>query len=188
MTHGIPRYPLHLIDVVHAAGGTRVVIRPMLPQDSGLQRDFFRGLSAESRYGRFMAVVNDGPEALIGHLAAVDYVRHMALLAVAIEDGHEVMIGEARYVVDGTDAAACELAIAVADRWQARGIGRALLARLECQAAMSGLSRMVAETLIGNSRMIALARRAGFAVLPCREDARLANLEKLLRAERPRAA
>lgn len=182
------RYPMHLIDAVHAAGGSRVVIRPMLSQDTGLQRDFFRGLSADSRYSRFMSIVKDAPEALIERLVPVDYVRHLALLAVAIEDGREMMVGEARYVVDKKDAATCELAVAVADNWQRRGIGRALLDRLQRQAAASGVCRMVAETLIGNRAMISLARSAGFAVRACREDARLAVLEKCLRADRPAAA
>ena len=42
MTYTIPRYPVHLIDVVQAADGSRVTIRPTLPQDVELQRDFFR--------------------------------------------------------------------------------------------------------------------------------------------------
>ena len=188
MACGIPRYPVHLIDVMLAADGTRVVIRPMLPQDTGLQRDFFRGLSAASRYNRFMAQISHAPEALIERLSAVDYVRHLALLAVVSKDGREAMIGEARYVVDAKDAAICELAIAVSDAWQSQGVGRALLDRLQRQAAASGICRMVAETLIGNDRMIALARSAGFAVMASREDARLAILEKLLLAERPAAA
>jgi acetyltransferase len=179
---------MHPIDVVHAAGGARVVIRPMLPRDSGLQRAFFRGLSAESRYRRFMSAGRDVPEALIERLARVDDVRHLALAAMVIEDGREMMIGEARYVVDNEDAATCELAIAVADDWQRRGIGRALLDRLRRQAAASGIRRMAAETLIGNRAMLSLARSAGFAVRACREDARLAILEKALRADRPAAA
>jgi acetyltransferase len=187
MAYTIPRYPMHLIDVVYAADATRVVVRPLLPQDTGLQRDFFRGLSAQSRFGRFMTPVS-APEALIESLTAIDYVRHLALLAVAIEDGREVMIGEARYVVDAWDHSTCELAIAVADAWQARGIGRALLERLLRQAALMGIRRMAAETLVGNRRMIALARRAGFAVRASREDATLAILERYLRAERPAAA
>jgi acetyltransferase len=187
MAYAIPRYPMHLIDAVYAADATRFVVRPMLPQDTGLQRDFFRGLSAESRYGRFLARVS-APEALIESLTPVDHVRHLALLAVAVEDGREVMIGEARYVVDDNDAATCELAIAVADAWQARGIGRALLERLQRQAALSGICCMAAETLAGNHRMISLALRAGFAVRASREDARLAILEKCLRAKRPAAA
>jgi len=41
----IPHYPVHLIDIVPAANGRRVTIRPMLPQDFGLQREFFHSLS-----------------------------------------------------------------------------------------------------------------------------------------------
>jgi acetyltransferase len=188
MTYGILHCAAHRIDVVSAGDATGIVIRPMLPRDTGLQRDFFRDLSAESRYNRFMAQVNNAPEALIERLAAVDHVRHLALLAVAMDGGRAVMIGEARYVVDDRDATTCELAIAVADAWQRRGIGRALLHRLQRQAAASGICRMVAETLIGNRGMIGLARSAGFAVRASREDARLAILEKRLLAARPVAA
>jgi acetyltransferase len=149
----------------------------MRPADAGLQRDFFRGLSAESRYGRFMGMVVHAPEAHIEKLVPVDQVRHLALLAVTVEDGREVMVGEARYVVDAKDAASCELAIAVADAWQSRGIGRALLVRLLAFAAASGIRRVVAETLIGNRRMIDLGRSAGFAVRASREDRGVAVLE-----------
>jgi hypothetical protein len=40
----IPRYPVHLIDVVRVVDGSRVTIRPTLPQDAELQREFFRRL------------------------------------------------------------------------------------------------------------------------------------------------
>jgi len=137
MTYTIYRYPVHLIDVVELADGSRVTIRPTLPQDLELQRQFFRTLSAENRYRRFMTPVNDLPETLVERLASIDYRSHLALLAEVFEDGRETMIGEARYVVDAADPATCEFAIAVADDWQARGIARALLGRLERQAAAS---------------------------------------------------
>ena len=90
------------------------------------------------------------------------------------------MIGEARYVVDARDPETCEFAIAVADNWQASGIARALLDRLERQAALSGIRSMVADTLLTNRAMIGLARRLGYAVRPSREDPELARLEKHL--------
>ena len=90
------------------------------------------------------------------------------------------MIGEARYVVDERDPTTCEFAIAVADDWQASGIARALLERLERQAAASGIRRMVADTLITNRAMQKLAARAGYAISASREDATLARLEKVL--------
>jgi acetyltransferase len=102
-----------------------------LPRDLDLQREFFRGLSAESRYFPFMIPVNELPDAIARHFADIDYCSHLALLAEVIDEGRETMIGEARYVVDQRDPATCELAVAVADDWQARGIGSALLDRLE---------------------------------------------------------
>ena len=90
------------------------------------------------------------------------------------------MIGEARYVVDARDPATCEFAIAVADDWQARGIARSLLERLERQAAASGIRRMVADTLITNRAMIQLAARTGYVVQASRKDASVARLEKHL--------
>jgi len=90
------------------------------------------------------------------------------------------MIGEARYVVDEHDPQMCEFAIAVADDWQARGIAKAMLERLERQAASSGIRRMVGDTLIINTAMIRLARRAGYVIRASGTDASLARLEKVL--------
>jgi acetyltransferase len=177
----IGKYPAHLIDVVYAPNGRRVTIRPTLPQDTELQRAFFRSLSAESRHRRFMTRMNELPETLAERFTNIDYSVHVALLAeVFDENGHETMIGEARYVVEERDPTTCEFAIAVADAWQASGIARALLERLERQAAASGIRRMVADTLIANRAMQRLAARAGFTIRTSREDAALARLEKTL--------
>ena len=95
MTYAIHRYPVHLIDVVRLADGCRVTIRPTLPQDAALQQGFFRCLSAESRFRRFMTRLNELPEALLERFASIDYRSHIALLAEVFEDGRETMIGEA---------------------------------------------------------------------------------------------
>ena len=181
MIYTIGKYPAHLIDVVRVADGSRVTIRPTLPQDVELQRMFFRSLSAEARYCRFMTRVSELPETVAERFTSIDYRTHVALLAEVFDDGgRETMIGEARYIVDERDPTTCEFAIAVADDWQASGIARALLDRLERQAAASGIRRMVADTLITNRAMQRLAARAGFTIRASREDATLARLEKVL--------
>src|SRR6202040_1956398 len=96
------------------------------------------------------------------------------------EGNSETMVGEARYVIDEHDPAACEFAIAVADDWQGCGIGRALLAKLEREAAASGIRRMLADTLYDNKAMRRLAARNGYAVKTNHDDARLVKLEKQL--------
>jgi acetyltransferase len=176
----IPRYPVHLIDVVRVVDGSRVTIRPTLPQDAELQREFFRRLSTGSRYYRFMTRLNELPETLVESFASIDYRSHLALLAELFDEGSETMIGEARYVVDASDPEMCEFAIAVADNWQSHGIARTLLERLEHQAAASGIRRMVADTLITNRAMIQFAARAGYVVNVSCTDAAFARLEKSL--------
>jgi acetyltransferase len=183
----MPRYPVHLIDIVVAANSRRVTIRPMLPQDLKLQREFFRALSDNARYCRFMTPFNELPDALAQRFGQIDYRGHLALLAEVFEDRGETMVGEtmvgeARYVVDEHDQSICEFALAIADEWQACGIGRALLQRLERQAARSGIRRMVADALFANKAMLGLAAHSGYALKTNRDDARLVRLEKQLSA------
>jgi len=180
VNYAISQYPVHLIDVLQMADGSRVTIRPTLPQDADLQRQFFRSLSPQSRYRRFMTGFDELPEVLVERFASIDYRRHLALLGEVFEGGREIMIAEARYVVDEHDPETCEFAITVADDWQANGLARTLLDRLERQAAASGLRRMAADTLLANVAMIGLATRAGYSVEASREDADLARLEKTL--------
>jgi len=185
MTYTIARYPVHLIDVVRLIDGSRITIRPTLPQDLELQREFFRSLSTEGRYRRFMVPLNELPEVVAQRFISIDYRSHVALLAEVFDDDREIMIGEARYVLDEHDPATSEFALAVADDWQGRGIGRVLLARLEREAAASGIRRMLADTLYDNKAMRALAASSGYTVRANREDARLVRLEKQLSAVTP---
>jgi acetyltransferase len=180
MTCTIPRYPGHLSDFIRAVNGRRVTIRPMLPQDIKLQREFFRSLSPRTRYSRFLSWFNELPDGVAQRLENFDNNGHLALLAEVLEDEREIMVGEARYVVDQDDSGACEFALAVADHWQRCGIGRALLVQLELQVAASGLRRMRADTLYDNRAMRGLAAGRGYAISANREDARLVKLEKQL--------
>jgi acetyltransferase len=176
------RYPTHLIDVVLLANGSRVVVRPALPQDCELQRIFVRTLSDEVRYFRFMTRLSELSEAMAERFTSIDYRSHVALIATIFSDAGETMIGEARYVVDEGGGAACEFAVAVADAWQRMGLARTLLQRLANHAATSGMRRMVGATVSNNSAMIALAKHTGFAVARKREDGRLVQLVKDLPA------
>jgi acetyltransferase len=181
-------YPTHLIGAVRLAGAGPAIIRPALPQDGDLQRDFFRTLSAEDRYLRFMARLPGLTDEMAQRFANVDHRRHLALLACVSVGGRETMIGEARCIIDGKEPSTGEFAVAVAGGWQGLGLGRILLARLITHAAASGISRLVADTLACNAGMIALAERCGFAVDPKREDRRLLRLVKDLRAANAHAA
>ena len=180
MIYTIHRYPAHLIDVVRLADGSRVTIRPTLPQDIALQQQFFRSLPSNDRYARFMSACSELPPILSERFANIDYDNHLALLAEVFEAGREVMIGEARYVVDQHNRRRCEFAIAVAAAYQGSGLAGCLLQRLERQAATSGIQHMTADALVENRAMLRLAARAGYAVSASPGDATLVRLQKEL--------
>jgi acetyltransferase len=181
----IHRYPAELIDVVRLAGGQRVVIRPVLPQDEDLTGAFFRNLSGAARYDRFMTNMRELPHALLQRFTHVDYADHVALVAEVFAHGAETVIAEARYVRTAADPAAAEFAVSVAEAWQGKGLAALLLRKLACRAAAAGLERMVGETLASNARMLSLARKAGFAVSASPEVAGLMVLEKRLASPLP---
>jgi GNAT superfamily N-acetyltransferase len=175
MTYQIHRYPADLIDVLHV-GGHRVVIRPVLPQDEALTEAFFRNLPAPARYNRFMTNLREMPPDLMRRFTQVDYASHVALVAEVFAEGGETVIAEARYV-QRADAAA-EFAVSVAEPWQGKGLARLMLGKLACRAAAQGIERMVGETLAGNTRMLTLAREAGFSIRPSPDVRGVMLLEK----------
>jgi acetyltransferase len=184
MLYEIHRYPADMIDVVRVAGGTRVVIRPVLPQDAELTAAFFRGLSGASRYDRFLSPLREPPPELLAHFTRVDYADHLARVAEVFSDGRETVIAEARYIrrADGQSA---EFAVSVAEPWQGKGLASLMLSKLACRAAAAGVTRIMGETLASNRRMIALARKAGFAVKLSPDVAGLFLLEKQLAPAAP---
>jgi acetyltransferase len=179
MTYQIHRYPAELIDVVRLAGGERVVVRPVLPQDEDLTKAFFRNLSAPARYDRFMTSMRELPSELSRRFTQIDYADHLALVAEVFVDGRETVIAEARYV-RRPDRSVAEFAVSVAEPWQGKRLASLLLGKLSCRAAAGGVRRMVGETLATNAKMISLARKAGFTVAPSPDVRGLMLLERVL--------
>ena len=82
-------------------------------------------------------------------------------MAEVDEPSGAVMIAEASFAFDrGKNCG--EFAISVADRWQRRGLGTALLSELQCRAVNLGFLDLFGEALKTNDRMKAFARKAGF--------------------------
>ena len=150
-----------------------LVIRPLRPQDAEAMRGFLERLSPESRYSRFQYVLKEVTPRLLQFLLAADPRSHVALGAF---EGEE-LVGEARYV---REAERGEFALAVADRWRGRGLGRRLLDQLLRLARRQGLRRLDGEVLAGNAAMTAFLTRAGFRLRTHPGDARLLRAERVL--------
>ncbi|MBD3648822.1 MAG: GNAT family N-acetyltransferase [Pseudomonadales bacterium] len=152
-------------------------IRTLWPSDREIEQEFVRGLSAQTRYYRFHSGVRELSPAMLERFINVNYPDEMALAATIEVDDREVLIGVARYMREpGKETA--EMAIVVADAWQAKGIGTRLLLDLRSCAIAAGVKRMNATVLSENRRMYELAKRLGYEVEPRHGDYRTVELGK----------
>jgi len=172
-------YPVELVRIWTLRDGTRVVIRPIRPEDRQIESDFVHNLSDESRYFRFFNAVRDLDETALTRFTQVDYNREMALIALICQNGRETEIGVARYVVN-PDGRSCEFAIVVADAWQRRGIASKLMHGLMEASRRRGLETMEGWVLSGNTRMLALADGLGFTIDASAGDPSLRHVLKNL--------
>jgi len=155
------RYPTHLIDGWQDRRGGQFVLRPILPQDGPLLQAFHASLGPRNRRLRFHGAVNELSPAALARMTDVDHDRHEALVMTCIDDGVEVIVADARYVVDGTGRGG-EFAIAVADAWQRRGIATRAIDGLCKAARLRGLGWLWGEILEDNDAMLSLVERSGF--------------------------
>ena len=139
MIYQIHRYPADLIDVVRLAGGQRVVIRPVLPQDEDADRRLLpRPVGAGALRPLHEPDARAAARACCSASRSVDYADHLALVAEVFADGRETVIAEARYV-RGADRDAAEFAVSVAEPWQGKGLASLMLGKLACRAAAAGV-------------------------------------------------
>ena len=122
-----------------------------------------RTLSAESRFFRFMSTMRELTPEMLYRFTHPDSQREVALVALSESGPALRQIAVARCVADGTSGQA-EFAVAVADEWQNRGVGRRLLCELVRAARAMGFSSLWGDILIANHRMLNLMTAAGFAL------------------------
>ena len=172
-------YPAHLITHWQLPDGTNLTIRPIRPEDAGIEQAFVRGLSAEAKYFRFMDALQELSQGMLVRFTQIDYDREMALIAVLEQDGQEQELGVCRYVASA-DGQSCEFALVVADEWQNKGIGNKLMNCLFDAARAKGIKVMEGEVLAANRSMLELVRRLGFAVSASQEDVAVKRIVKQL--------
>jgi GNAT superfamily N-acetyltransferase len=141
--------------------GTRVLVRPIVPDDKQALVEGMRRLSPESRYLRFMSPVAQLSDAQLAYLTEVDYHEHFAYVAFAVDDPEQPGIAVARYVRLPDDPTIAEPAVAVVDEYHRRGLGSLLLILLAARAAAAGVTSFRAYVLIDNRPMRDLLTRFG---------------------------
>jgi acetyl coenzyme A synthetase (ADP forming)-like protein len=147
------------------ADGSSIRIRAIVPEDREKLIDHFHRLSPESAYFRFMAPKKKLTEKDLDRFTVLDYVRNFALVAARLDHGEERVIGVGLYAAAGGEHPdRAEVAFTVDDEHQGRGAGTLLLEHLVRIAHANGISRLEADVLASNFRMLEVFARSGFVV------------------------
>jgi GNAT superfamily N-acetyltransferase len=126
--------------------GARIKIRALTPDDAADLVAAVARTNSESMRRRFFVVKRTFTDQETAFLLNVDFVNHVALVAVVEECDRSVIAGGGRYIVVRPGEA--EVAFVVVDEYQGRGVGGALMRHLTAIARAAGLERFIAEVLV----------------------------------------
>jgi GNAT superfamily N-acetyltransferase len=133
-------------------GGPATTIRPSGCADLAALGAFFAGLSLHTRVKRFFAPVSPGP-AMLHRLGGT---AGQADVLVAVRGG--VIIGHAMAVDQASPEAGLisDMGVVVADAWQGRGVGAALMRALVARAQARGVTGVSMDVLPSNRAVLAM--------------------------------
>jgi ribosomal protein S18 acetylase RimI-like enzyme len=135
-----------------------VTLRPLRSGDCAAVLAVFAGLGARSRERRFLTAKPRLTARDLRQLTAVDDRDHVALVAEAGPEGRP--IGVARFVRETHDDESADVAVAVVDAWQSRGVGTMLATALAERARRLGIRRFTLVTSVDNDGVRRLLERA----------------------------
>lgn len=127
----------------------------------------FRALDPRSIYLRFFCHKKELSDAELQYVTECDGVTHVALVATVESGAGETIVGLGEYARAGATA---EIAFAVADGFQGRGIATRLLRLLTAIARMNGVSQLEADVLAENTPMLTVFRHSGLRMHESRSE------------------
>jgi len=163
----IRSYPIQYVREVTLGDGTRVLVRPIRPEDEPAMVTFHEGLSERSVYFRYFHMLNLSQRVAHERLTRIcfnDYDREIALVVEHGDTGGVagiVAVGRLTRLHGTSDA---EFAILVTDAFQGKGLGTQLLGQLLDVAKQEGVKRVVADMLSENREMQHICERYGFKI------------------------
>jgi ribosomal protein S18 acetylase RimI-like enzyme len=147
--------------------GRRVEIRALQPDDRADLIAAVSRIGTQSLARRFFGLKRSFSEPEIAYFVNVDFMNHVALVAVVEESERPVIIGGGRYIV--VQPGQAEVAFAVVDEYQRQGVGAALMRHLTAIAREAGLRELIAEVLTDNISMLKMFEKSGLLLQMKRE-------------------
>ena len=135
-----------------------VAIRAVRPGDKERIVRAFRALDRRSVYLRFFSYKKHLEDEELRRVTECDGVSEARLVATVGSGDREIIVGLGEYARSG---AAAEIAFAVEEDFQRRGIASRLLRQLVDIARANGIVRFEADVLAENTPMLAVLRNSG---------------------------
>lgn len=158
-------YPDEFVRHTTLSDGTKILLRPIRPEDEPIWKDLLGSCSRETIYMRFRYMFHWESHDVATRYCYIDYDREIAIVAEHTEENGKKLLGVGRLVCEPGNETG-EYAVLVADRWQNKGLGGILTDFCVEIAHKWNLKSIVAQTTPDNDRMITLFKNRDFTIEP----------------------
>jgi acetyltransferase len=142
-------------------------VRPIATGDRAAIAGFYASLSPESRVARFHGVAPTIGSGAVGDFCASDHDLREGIVAVHAGPAGPEIVGH--LVLEPAGPGTVEMAVAVADGWHRRGVGRAMLVEAVDWARDHDVQWLTASMRLTNVAVLGLVRSLGLPIRlsPC---------------------
>ncbi|WP_419174740.1 N-acetyltransferase family protein [Desulfosediminicola sp.] len=170
-------YPQEPEEIIVLPDTTRLLLRPIRPEDERGLQDIVSSLPPEDVRMRFLHPMRTLPHELAAWLTQIDYDREVALVIEGVDNqGCRLLYGGVRISADPNNERA-EFAILLRREMTGSGLGPLLMRRIIDYARNRGTATLYGEVLSDNILMLRLAAAFGFTTKPVSDDPGLRLLE-----------
>ncbi|MBS9442084.1 bifunctional acetate--CoA ligase family protein/GNAT family N-acetyltransferase [Photorhabdus heterorhabditis] len=156
-------YPSELEETIKLKSGAECLLRPILPEDEPLLKDFIGQVTREDLYYRYFSEISEFTHDDLANMTQIDYDREMAFVAVHHPKTNPEIIGVTRAIAD-PDNVEAEFAVLVRSDLKGITLGHQLMTKLINYTREHGIRRLNAITMPENRTMIKLAKKLGFTI------------------------
>lgn len=150
----------HINETTHMdREGNSFLIRPITPSDKDYLKIGLKEMTPESRRQRFQSGKNDFSEKELKYLTEVDMHDHIAFVACIKKEPHDLPAGVIRGIKDKNQPLKLEIAITIIDHYQGRGLGLAMMNKLESYAKNHGYTHFFGDLHNSNDKMVKLLQK-----------------------------
>jgi acetyltransferase len=158
----IAPYPRKYVADWKLKNETRVLLRPIKPEDETLLDEMFRSLSEETMRMRFFQTIKQIPHETLTRYCNLDYDREIAIVAEK-KEGRKEILGVGRLIAEpGRESG--EFAVIVADKYQGFGLGSKLIDSTIEIARDLRLETVYGYIISTNAKMVHLCTSKGFGM------------------------